>query len=296
MARFTQQPFEFYSESTTNLDSKPTFSEEDEMSSVLDEKILDSNPDANGMSDLRRLSYDHHVDALAYREQNPFGDYVMHQSHLQSHQQHHQSQVATAVQSDATRQASHLQSSMPLYDSNSQFMRLDTSHANAVYAQQAAWQMPRGSGSCTPTPVYDQYAQDYDASSAGAFSGGAVGPVSAINFGQMSSYRSNVFGGPGSVAMSPQSSQGWVQPGDIVDGRPAQSPSSFRPDSNMHLRRDGIRKKNARFEIPPERTLNNIDHLISQSTNEEEIKELKQQKRLLRNRQAAYDFIFSPFF
>lgn len=67
----------------------------------------------------------------------------------------------------------------------------------------------------------------------------------------------------------------------------------FRSDSNLTVRRDGIRKKNARFEIPPERTLSNIDQLIAQSTNEEEIKELKQQKRLLRNRQAAYVF---PFF
>jgi hypothetical protein len=54
-------------------------------------------------------------------------------------------------------------------------------------------------------------------------------------------------------------------------------------------RGDGIRKKNARFEIPPERNLHNIDHLIAMSTDEAEIKELKQQKRLLRNRQAALD-------
>ncbi len=54
------------------------------------------------------------------------------------------------------------------------------------------------------------------------------------------------------------------------------------------MRRDGIRKKNARFEIPAERTLGNIDYLINQSNDDQEIKELKQQKRLLRNRQAAY--------
>ncbi|KAL3481934.1 hypothetical protein BJX99DRAFT_217833 [Aspergillus californicus] len=48
-------------------------------------------------------------------------------------------------------------------------------------------------------------------------------------------------------------------------------------------------KKNSRFEIPPERTLENIDQLIARSTFEEEIKELKQMKRLLRNRQAALD-------
>ncbi|KAL5611556.1 hypothetical protein BROUX41_000859 [Berkeleyomyces rouxiae] len=58
----------------------------------------------------------------------------------------------------------------------------------------------------------------------------------------------------------------------------------------QELRRgDGIRKKNARFDIPAERNLNNIDHLIAQSNDEQEIKELKQQKRLLRNRQAALD-------
>jgi hypothetical protein len=55
----------------------------------------------------------------------------------------------------------------------------------------------------------------------------------------------------------------------------------------MTRRGDGIRKKNARFDIPAERNLTNIDQLISQSTDEQEIKELKQQKRLLRNRQAA---------
>ena len=64
--------------------------------------------------------------------------------------------------------------------------------------------------------------------------------------------------------------------------RPNTPPRSFSP------RRDGIRKKNARFDIPPERSLLNIDVLIQNSTNDDEIKELKQQKRLLRNRQAAY--------
>jgi len=54
-------------------------------------------------------------------------------------------------------------------------------------------------------------------------------------------------------------------------------------------RRDGIRKKNARFDIPPERSLANIDQLILNSHDDNEIKELKQQKRLLRNRQAAYE-------
>lgn len=249
--------------------------------SVLDDKILDSTSDVAGISDPRRSSYDQHTDALSYRE-SVWGDFAHQQ------QQHHQSHVAPSLHPEASRQDSHVPGSIPMYDSSNQFMRLDTAQTNAAYAQQAAWPMSRGSGSCTPTPVYDQFAQDYDASSASAFSGGAVGPVSAINFGQMSSYRGNLFGAPGSVAMSPQSSQGWMQTGEMVDGRPARSPT-YRTDSNLHLRRDGIRKKNARFEIPAERTLSNIDQLIAQSTNEEEIKELKQQKRLLRNRQAALD-------
>ncbi|KAI2473053.1 bZIP transcription factor [Annulohypoxylon bovei var. microspora] len=69
----------------------------------------------------------------------------------------------------------------------------------------------------------------------------------------------------------------------------------MRPDtptirSHNELRRgDGIRKKNARFDIPAERNLGNIDQLIASTTDEQEIKELKQQKRLLRNRQAALD-------
>ena len=65
-------------------------------------------------------------------------------------------------------------------------------------------------------------------------------------------------------------------------------------DSSKHgvsrptvLRSDGIRKKNTRFEIPRERNLGNIDALIMQCTDEQEKKELRQQKRLLRNRQAA---------
>jgi hypothetical protein len=56
-----------------------------------------------------------------------------------------------------------------------------------------------------------------------------------------------------------------------------------------HLRRDGVRKKNARFDIPEGRNLQTIDELINSANpnDEDQIKELKQQKRLLRNRQAA---------
>ena len=65
----------------------------------------------------------------------------------------------------------------------------------------------------------------------------------------------------------------------LVDGLESDSLLIFTPD--------GIRKKNPRFEIPQERTLENIDALIASTSDEQEKKELKQQKRLLRNRQAA---------
>ena len=52
-------------------------------------------------------------------------------------------------------------------------------------------------------------------------------------------------------------------------------------------RRDGIRKKNGRIEIPQERNIHTIDQLIETTKDEDLLKELKQQKRLLRNREAA---------
>ena len=50
---------------------------------------------------------------------------------------------------------------------------------------------------------------------------------------------------------------------------------------------DGIRKKNTRIDIPAERNLHNIDELIEKAGDEEQLKELKAQRRLLRNREAA---------
>lgn len=56
----------------------------------------------------------------------------------------------------------------------------------------------------------------------------------------------------------------------------------------LPLRRgDGIRKRNSRIEISPELSLANIDEAIRECTDEEKKKELKANKRLLRNRDAA---------
>ena len=85
---------------------------------------------------------------------------------------------------------------------------------------------------------------------------------------------------------------GMAEPGHADSRIPkrlrGQSPGRYPPG----LRGDGIRKKNARFDIPQERNLMNIDRLIEDAKDDEEVKELKQQKRLLRNRQAAYASTF----
>jgi hypothetical protein len=99
---------------------------------------------------------------------------------------------------------------------------------------------------------------------------------------------------PASLPTSPPPTNdymGLVDQGGL-DSRPI--PKRMRQSSPPRYnspfpRRDGIRKKNARFDIPPERNLANIDLMIQNSHDDNEIKELKQQKRLLRNRQAAYD-------
>lgn len=75
------------------------------------------------------------------------------------------------------------------------------------------------------------------------------------------------------------------------------TPSSTRTarSNSPHLRADGYKKKNAKFEIPPDRTLANIDSLIEDAKargDEKNLKEFKTQKRLLRNREAAYVFYF----
>lgn len=63
-------------------------------------------------------------------------------------------------------------------------------------------------------------------------------------------------------------------------------PRNFSPLGKRPM--DGIRKKLARVEIPAERNLGTIDQLIANSTNDDEIKELKSQKRLLRNRYVCF--------
>ncbi|CEL08395.1 Putative BZIP transcription factor [Aspergillus calidoustus] len=272
MARFSQPAFDFYHQTPSALDQKPqsasSYPEDDDMS-VLDDKILDStSPDLTSVADHRRHSYEHGPEAYQHRD-SVWSDF------------------SQSVSSNQSRHSSHV--AHPFFESpHAPYMRMDN---GLPYGQAQPWTMTKDSGSCTPSAMYDHYSTDMDNTSVAPFAGGAVGPVNTVNMPSMS-YRQHIpFAPPGAVAMSPQSSQGWMPAStDMPDpgSRPKNSPT-YRNSSPLSVRRDGIRKKNARFEIPAERTLSNIDTLISQSTNEDEIKELKQQKRLLRNRQAALD-------
>lgn len=90
--------------------------------------------------------------------------------------------------------------------------------------------------------------------------------------------------------VSPQHPHDWMHKAeqDVEDVRARRARVSSPPRTAVDLqRRDRIRKKNQRIEIPQERSIHNIDNLILQSTDEVLTRELKQQKRLLRNREAA---------
>ncbi|OAX80550.1 hypothetical protein ACJ72_05113 [Emergomyces africanus] len=253
--------FEFYHQSPPALDSKPVFSGDDEMS-VLDDKILESSTsDIASMNDPRRSSFDHTSEDFSRRN-----------SVWSDSQSRHASQMST-----------------PLFEPVNPFVRVETQSSG--YGQQQSWPLSADSGSCTPTPIYEQFPHDYDGNSTNPFAGGAVGPVNPMSFSHMPYRPGSTFPGSTATPMSPQSSQGWVSgTSEATEARskPIRN-TTYRNGSPLHMRRDGIRKKNARFDIPAERTLSNIDMLISQCTDEDEIKELKQQKRLLRNRQAALD-------
>lgn len=142
------------------------------------------------------------------------------------------------------------------------------------YAPAPSWPMALHSQSSTPTPSF-----------------GPVQDPIPLQYTQLSNFPYQPQDPLSAVSMSPQSSQGGWNSATSSDGAEQRdfpgSPRFRAMSPQTVLRSDGIRKKNARFEIPRERNLANIDALIMQSTDDQEKKELKQQKRLLRNRQAA---------
>jgi hypothetical protein len=177
--------------------------------------------------------------------------------------------------------------------SNNPFARLPPNQA-ATYGQQS-WPVADNSGSRTPTAPKPL----------NPFGPGDFGAAPFVEQQQMPYHSLPVHNNvrPSAVfpqaapeqPMSPHTHSEWMTFNQQeMDSRPG--PKRMRPNTpprSFSPRRDGgIRKKNARFDIPAERNLFNIDNLIQSCTNEDDLKELKQQKRLLRNRQAAYVILF----
>ncbi|RMX96125.1 hypothetical protein D0868_11352 [Hortaea werneckii] len=189
-------------------------------------------------------------------------------------------------------------------ESNNSFARHAPSipHHGAAYGHQTHaphWSLEQTSGNCTPTtglefmppppPSYEgqHYSHPRTDSVHGTFQPAPPPPPFAA------SHEAPGFAAAPHVQtpMSPHCHQDWMgMAQQEMDSRPmtkrmrASSPPVTMVD---YARRDGIRKKNGRIEIPPERNIHTIDELIDQTTDEGLLKELKQQKRLLRNREAA---------
>ncbi len=278
MARFAQT-FDFHRPSPSSLDTKQRFPEEDE-SSVLDENILDSyTPDMSPLTANRRDSFADSNANFSPREDG-WSDYT-----------HQDVNAPIRASTNSTN---------PFFEqSNNPFIRPQASQATAYAQQSSTWNMDGPSGSCTPTAVYEGFPSEYESNGTGSYSTGAVGSVNATTYGGLPYRTGTVFGDDGSLSTSPTSGKDWMSMNSSDQLEHRSIPKRMRPGSPSYrshsplLRRDGIRKKNARFEIPAERNLQNIDQLIGLTSDEQEIKELKQQKRLLRNRQAAYG---NPFF
>lgn len=185
--------------------------------------------------------------------------------------------------------------------SNNPFARLPANQA-ATYGQQTSWSMEDNNGSRTPTaskPLNPFGPGNFDSTPSTFVPTPSQMPYHSLPV-HTNVRPAAVFPPvPPEQPLSPHTNSEWMAFNQQeMDARPG--PKRMRPNSpprSFSPRRDGgIRKKNARFDIPAERNLLNIDQLIANCTNEEEMKELKQQKRLLRNRQAAYVLPFGSGF
>lgn len=93
------------------------------------------------------------------------------------------------------------------------------------------------------------------------------------------------------LSISPQSQTSWISSGADFDQMSTSKRLRSNSSSDADLILDGqvpaSKKSNARLDIPAGRTVHTIDGLIARAIDSEEVKELKTQKRLLRNREAA---------
>ena len=190
----------------------------------------------------------------------------------------------------------------PYHDDGSGYMRQQQSHPQSGFepqAQPGPWPFQNGSGDCTPTtgvefmpppPTFEagpHYVHGRADSAHGSFSHGP--PPQQFNAQHPEAHF--IPAPQVQTPMSPHSHQDWMgMAQQEMENRPLSK--RMRPTSPPralldYQRRDGIRKKNGRIDIPHERNIQTIDELIEQTTDEDTLKELKQQKRLLRNREAA---------
>lgn len=195
------------------------------------------------------------------------------------------------------------------YHENNGFVQQGAPHPHphaAAYAhptQGPSWAFDQGSGHCTPgtgiefmppPPAFEghHYHQQRTDSAHASFSHPPHAPQPPPFLGPNG--EPNFIPAPQvQTPMSPHSHQDWMgMVQQEMESRPMPKRmrgNSPTPSSLMDFaRRDGIRKKNGRIDIPQERNIHTIDELIDKTTDEGVLKELKQQKRLLRNREAAY--------
>ncbi|KIV88336.1 hypothetical protein PV10_08028 [Exophiala mesophila] len=259
--QYPQEPFYVYSQPHWPENVKPALTEDDS-SSILDDKVLDhptpadmnpSDPGDSRRPSMPKLEQDFPAATNLWQER-PSSVMTLHRHYSQP--------------------------SMPLNSPHPHpFSQVNQVNCPPPMFTQP-WPLFARSEASTPTPFFGSVQDSFD--SQPHYPGG---PVNISTFTQPEPLSS--------ISMSPQSSQGgWASAtsSDVAEAARGARHSRLRGATpTLVLRSDGIRKKNAKFDIPRDRNLLNIDTLINSTTNEEEKKELKQQKRLLRNRQAALD-------
>ncbi|KAL8790828.1 MAG: hypothetical protein Q9213_000452 [Squamulea squamosa] len=259
-------------------DSRQDFGD-DESESILDDRILerpasDMSPPILGQ---RRESFADNTSTISPRD-NRWSDF------------------SYSTDSTTLLPSNHLSSPL-FFEQNGHTFVQDDSASGPMYSHPSAgWEHQGGQDTCTPSTTYDMFPSDPDVKGmVPNYPADSLNPQLQGLYGGLPVAQSAQYYNGNTLLTSPQSSHDWssaesaehMEIRSIPNGNRLSSPS-YNTNPPL-LRRDGIRKKNARFEIPAERTLRTIDTLINQTTDEQEIKELKQQKRLLRNRQAALD-------
>ena len=178
--------------------------------------------------------------------------------------------------------------------SNNPFTRVESS----TFGHNASpWHMvDRTANSQTPvaTTAYESFSSEFDVTPPSTFSDVApAGPAFGVHGNVQPSAVFPPSAAPAQFETSPTDTKDWMSFAEHAAVGVRHIPKRMRNDSPprsyspFHKRDGGIKKKTARFDIPPERSLDNIDDFIAKCTDEDQLKELKMQKRLLRNRQAA---------